>query len=329
MKLLSLPLVLVAFVLLGCRKAERFADYDNEEEVAVFFESRQNEKVLAELEKKKGELTKKLTEPGEEEDPRELEEDLADTNRRLGNPEFFSYATMTDLPGDLSWEKGLDQPEIGSSRARKGGTFNTYLPSLAFPPTIRSIGKNANNGFRSEHWDNIEMALVSLHPNTMETIPGLADHWAVGTDGRTVYFRINEEARWSDGRPVTVDDFFMTFYVCLSEYITGPWYRQYYGTMFENITRYDDRHLSVRLANKKPRPEYYASLTPYSRHFYREFGPDFEERYNWRVRPTTGAYRIREEDVVKGRSITLTRVNDWWAKGTRYNRYRFNVGIRL
>ena len=326
MKLRSLPLVLVALALLGCGEAERFADYDNEEEVAVFYASRQNEKVLAELEKKKEELTEKLAEPGEEEDPGELEEDLADTNRRLGNPEFFTYnATMADLPGDLSWEEGLDQPEIGSSRARKGGTFNTYLPSLAFPPTIRSIGKNANNGFRSEHWDNIEMALVSLHPNTMETIPGLADRWAVGTDERTVYFRINEKARWSDGRPVTVEDFFMTFYVCLSEYITGPWYRQYYGTMFENITRYDDRHLSVRLANKKPRPEYYASLTPYSRHFYREFGPDFEERYNWKVRPTTGAYRIREEDVVKGRSITLTRVNDWWAGDTRYNRYRFNV----
>ena len=169
------------------------------------------------------------------------------------------------------------------------------------------------------------MALVSLHPNSMETIPGLADRWAVGKDGRTVYFRINERAKWSDGRQVTVEDFFMTFYVSLSDYVTGPWYRQYYGTMFENITRYDDQHLSVRLANKKPRPEYYASLTPYSRYFYREFGPDFEERYNWRVRPTTGAYQIFDEDVVKGRSITLTRVKDWWAKDTKYNRYRYNV----
>ncbi|MDP7107716.1 MAG: hypothetical protein QGH41_11595, partial [Roseibacillus sp.] len=109
MKLRSLPLVLVALALLGCGEAERFADYDNEEEVAVFYASRQNEKVLAELEKKKEELTEKLAEPGEEEDSGELEEDLADTNRRLGNPEFFTYnATMADLPGDLSWEEGLD-----------------------------------------------------------------------------------------------------------------------------------------------------------------------------------------------------------------------------
>ena len=310
--------------LIGCGESERFASYDNNDEVKGFFQTR-NKEVLVNLQEMKVELSKKISEPGDSDKIEDLERDQLNNERRLKSPEFFTYAAMEDLPKNLLWKEGMDQPEIGSPLAKKGGIFNTYLPSLAFPPTIRSIGKNANNGFRSEHWDNIEMALVSLHPNTMETIPGLADRWAVGEDGRTVYFRINEMATWSDGRPVTVDDFFMTFYVCLSEYITGPWYRQYYGTMFENITRYNDKYLSVRLANKKPRPEYYASLTPYSRYFYREFGPDFEERYNWRARPTTGAYQILDEDVVKGRSITLTRVKDWWAKESKYNRYRYNV----
>ena len=325
MKVVRIFSLLLLVLLHGCDTGKEYIDYDNQEEVTGFRKTH-NDKVLDELQTKKEELSKQIADqPEKEEDQAKLEEELANTNRRLGYPEFFKVATMNDLPNDLSWEDGMGQPELGSPRARKGGTFNTYLPSLAFPPTIRSIGKNANNGFRSEHWDYIEMALVSLHPNTMETIPGLADRWAVGEDGRTVYFRINKEARWSDGNPVTVEDFFMTFHVCLSEYITGPWYRQYYGTMFENITRYDDKHLSVRLANKKPKPEYYASLTPYSRVFYREFGPDFEDRYNWRVRPTTGAYAIKNEDVIKGRSITLSRVKDWWARDAKYYRHRFNV----
>ena len=324
MRALHISFLFVVVVLFGCDSKKEFADFDNEEEVDGFRVSR-NEAVLKELGTKKEEIAKQLAEPGEQ-DRDKLEEDLANTNRRLAYPEFFTYdATLEDLPKGLSWKDGLDQPELGSARAKKGGTFSTYFSGLSFPPTIRSIGKNANNSFRSEHWDNVEMALVSLHPNTMETIPGLADRWAVGEDGRTVYFRINEKASWSDGNPVTVDDFFMTFHISLSEYVTGPWYRDYYGTMFENITRYDDRHLSVRLANKKPKPEYYASLTPYSRVFYREFGIDFEERYNWRVRPTTGAYRIRKEDVIKGRSITLSRVKDWWAEEQKYYRYRFNV----
>jgi len=310
----------------GCGEPDRFEPYDNTTEVARFYEG-YNEKVLKELKDDLEELAAKLAAmPAEAEEREGLEEALANTRRRLKSPEFFSFASMSDLPGGLEWKTGMEEPEIGSPEARKGGTFNTYFPSLAFPPTIRSIGKNANNGFRAEHWDNIEMGLVGLHPNTMRTIPGIADRWAVAPDGRTVYFHIDEEARWSDRAPVTVEDFFMTFYVCLSEYITGPWYRQYYGEMFENITRYDDRHLSIRLAHLKPQPEHYAGLAPYARHFYREFGPDFEERYAWRPRPTTGAYVIRGEDIVKGRSITLTRVRDWWARDHKYYRYRFNAG---
>ncbi|MDX1680022.1 MAG: extracellular solute-binding protein, partial [Akkermansiaceae bacterium] len=241
------------------------------------------------------------------------------------SPEFFTFASMEDLPADLEWKTNWDSPDIGSQDARKGGTFHTFFPALSFPPTIRTIGRDANNGFRGEHWDQIEMGLVDLHPNTLEVIPGLADRWAVGEDGRTIYYRIDEKASWSDGEPVTADDFFMTFYISLSEYITGPWYRQYYGEMFENITRYDDKHISIRLAHLKPIPEYWGAITPYAAHFYSEFGPDFEDRYNWRTRPTTGAYVMKPEDIVKGRSITMTRVKDWWAKDRKYVRNRFNA----
>jgi microcin C transport system substrate-binding protein len=59
-------------------------------------------------------------------------------------------------------------------------------------------------------------------------------------------------------------------------------------------------------------------------------GPDYVERYQWRFVPTTGAYEVRDEDVRKGRSMTLTRVRDWWAKDNRYYRNRFNPDkIRL
>jgi microcin C transport system substrate-binding protein len=41
----------------------------------------------------------------------------------------------------------------------------------------------------------------------MEMIPGLANEWAVSEDGRTIYFRIDPEARYSDGVPVRARDF--------------------------------------------------------------------------------------------------------------------------
>ncbi|MGA0898871.1 MAG: extracellular solute-binding protein [Luteolibacter sp.] len=319
-------LLLPLLILSGCSDTDLYAPYDCEEEKRAFFKSR-TEVIIKEQSQIKEKLLKELEELPEEaaEATRmELEKKLANAERRLLSPEFFSFASIDDLPDDLDWNTNWDSPDIGSPEAKKGGTFNTFFGSLSFPPTIRTIGSEANNGFRGEHWDFIEMGLVNLHPNTLEIIPGIADRWAVDPNGRTVYYRIDEKATWSDGTPVTADDFFMTFYIALSEYITGPWYRQFYGEMFENITRYDDKHISIRLANLKPMPAYWAAITPYAAHFYSEFGPDFEDRYNWRCRPTTGAYIIKPKDIVKGRSITMSRVKNWWARDRKYTRNLFN-----
>lgn len=319
-------LLLPLLILSGCSDTDLYAPYDCEEEKRAFFKSR-TEVIIKEQSQIKEKLLKELEELPEEaaEAKRmELEKKLANAERRLLSPEFFSFASIDDLPDDLDWNTNWDSPDIGSPEAKKGGTFNTFFGSLSFPPTIRTIGSEANNGFRGEHWDFIEMGLVNLHPNTLEIIPGIADRWAVDPNGRTVYYRIDEKATWSDGTPVTADDFFMTFYIALSEYITGPWYRQFYGEMFENITRYDDKHISIRLANLKPMPAYWAAITPYAAHFYSEFGPDFEDRYNWRCRPTTGAYIIKPKDIVKGRSITMSRVKNWWARDRKYTRNLFN-----
>ncbi|MGE9266596.1 MAG: ABC transporter substrate-binding protein, partial [Verrucomicrobiales bacterium] len=45
----------------------------------------------------------------------------------------------------------------------------------------------------------------------------------------------------------------------------------------------------------------------------------------WQVPPTTGAYTVREGDIVKGVSVTLSRVDDWWAKDRKFYRHRYNA----
>lgn len=37
--------------------------------------------------------------------------------------------------------------------------------------------------------------------------PGVAESWQISPDGRTYTFRLRDDARWSDGRPVTAGDF--------------------------------------------------------------------------------------------------------------------------
>ncbi|MGC4015185.1 MAG: ABC transporter substrate-binding protein [Luteolibacter sp.] len=90
------------------------------------------------------------------------------------------------------------------------------------------------------------------------------------------------------------------------------------------IATYGDDYVCIRLGFPKPLAAAFAAVIPFQEDFYKEFGPDFEKRYNWRPRPSAGAYVIRKEDIDKGRSISLTRVKDWWAKDKKFFRYRFN-----
>lgn len=38
-------------------------------------------------------------------------------------------------------------------------------------------------------------------------VPGVARHWTLSADGRTYHFDLRPDAKWSDGTPVTADDF--------------------------------------------------------------------------------------------------------------------------
>lgn len=242
---------------------------------------------------------------------------------RLSLGDYLKLGDPSEIPDDLTWENGMDQPEIGDPAAEKGGVFRRYIPS--FPPTIRPFGDNSNNSFRGDLYDYINLPMVALHPETMEMIPGLANEWAVSKDGRTIYFRIDPEARYSDGVPVNARDFLVEAYLRVSDNIVNPYGKQYYRENIAQIAMYDDRTLSVTLPEAKIyAPAIAGSITPSPPHFYQEYGPDYTERYQWRFPPTTGAYELLPEDIEKGTAITQTRVNDWWARDRKYYRHRFN-----
>ncbi len=237
--------------------------------------------------------------------------------------DYLKTSSPADIPPDLVWQDGMDQPEIGDPAARKGGVFRRYVET--FPPTIRPFGDNSNNSFRGDLHDDIELSLVSLHPETMELIPGLAREWALAPDGRTVYFRIDPEARYSDGKPVLARHFQMGAYIRVSDHVVNPYQKQYYRENLAQIAVYDDLTLSVSV----PEANLFAasiagSLLPASPDFYAEYGADYTERYQWRFPPTTGAYEVLGDGIVKGASITQTRVMDWWARDRKYYRHRFN-----
>jgi microcin C transport system substrate-binding protein len=242
---------------------------------------------------------------------------------RLALGDYLKIGQAADIPANLVWENGMNQPEIGDPAARKGGVFRRFIPT--FPPTIRPFGDNSNNSFRGDLYDYIEMPLVTLHPETMEMIPGAAREWAVSEDGRTIYFRLDPQACYSDGVPVRARDFLVSAYLRVSDHIINPYSKQYFRENIAQIAMYDDLTLSISLPEAKIyAPAIAGALTPSPPHFYAEYGSDYSERYQWRFPPTNGAYEVLPQDIIKGASITQTRVKNWWARDRKYYRYRFN-----
>ena len=105
------------------------------------------------------------------------------------NPDFFRFRTAADLPGNLDWQNGSGLAEMGSPEAKKGGT--EYRAIQDFPRTLRTIGPDSNGGFRGYLLDNVAMKLAWLHQDEPGFIPGLANEWALGDDGTTVYVRLD------------------------------------------------------------------------------------------------------------------------------------------
>ena len=252
------------------------------------------------------------------------------------HPEFFHYKTPADIPADLVWDDGMDLPDLGSPNAKKGGMMNFWVQD--FPRTLRTVGPDSNGSFRPWILDDNAIPFAERHPNDTSLTadgfhyyPGIADRWALDKATKTVYVHINPKAKWNDGVPITTNDVFFNFYFYRSPNIKAPWYNNFYGTKYAGVTRFDDLTFAIHLPEL--RPDIYAmglEITPTPEHFYTEFGEDFPERYQWKFAPSTGPYTVRPEDVDKGRSITLTRVKDWWAKDNKYYHYRFNPDrIRL
>ena len=224
------------------------------------------------------------------------------------------------LPEGLEWVTNVNDPVWSSPEATIGGTFNTSV--LSFPLTLRTVGPDSNDSF-SAYKRYTNLGLVSIHPNTLNFIPQLATHWAFGPDGKTVYYRLDPDARWSDGELVTADDYLFTIDFMRSEHIVAPWYNNHYTNQIVSVAKYDDYTISVEGATAKPREEllYEYGLNPTPRHFHK-LDENWVQDYNWRSEPGTGAYRISR--VEKGQFVEFGRNEDWWGNDKRYLAKRFN-----
>ena len=218
------------------------------------------------------------------------------------------------------WETNTSFDLIGDPRAVKGGVFRQAI--YEFPGTLRLYGPEHNSAFNyGIAGPYVYETLLTLHPTTLEYMPGLATHWQISADKLSYRFRINPNARWADGQPVVADDVVATWNLVMDKGIQDPSAQLVYGK-FERPVAESKYIVSVKSKQLNWRNFLYfsQSLLLFPAHVLKSVdGAAYVRDYNFKMIPGSGPYVINESDVVKGKSVSVRRRKDYWAENDRRN----------
>jgi microcin C transport system substrate-binding protein len=220
------------------------------------------------------------------------------------------------------WTTSTDFELIGDPRALKGGVFRESQPN--FPGTLRIFGPEANTILNFMIQNMVYEPLLWIHPTTLEFIPAIATHWQISPDKLTYRFRINPNARFSDGQPVTSEDVVASWSFMMDKGLQEPMGQLVFAKFDKPVaeSKYIVR-VKCNQLNWRNFLYFAADLPIFSAHVLKNVdGATYVKDFNFKLLPGSGAYVVRDSDIVKGRSIVLRRRPDYWAA-----KYRKNVGL--
>ena len=172
--------------------------------------------------------------------------------------------------------------------------------------------------------------LLTLDPGHLRVMPGAARDWQVSEDGRTYRFHLREDARWSNGDPVTAADFVYSWRRALLPALGNNYaYMLYYLSNAEAFHRgeladfsevgvkaVDDLTLEVELDNPTPFFPHlltHMSYYPVHRGTIEAFGAADERGTRW-TRPGNyvgnGPFKLKEWTL--NRRIVVEKNEQYW-----------------
>ncbi len=222
------------------------------------------------------------------------------------------------------WKTGALTDEemkiLTSPEAVKGGEFKFSVTD--FPATFRPYGKDENSQVSRLIAGSVYEGLLTVNPLTLEFLPVLASHWKIGEDGQTYWFRLDPNARFSDGGRVTSEDVIATYKLATDEKILSPYTNTFYGGYDppEAISPYI---FKVRAKDNGWKNLLYFSGTSIlpARILNEIDGGEFLEKYQYDMVPGSGPYIVQSENTIKGKAVSMTRRTNYWAE-----EYPSNVG---
>ena len=222
----------------------------------------------------------------------------------------------------LGFETNTDFNLKGSSKAKKGGVFVNSFTS--YPNSFRTTGKESNTQVLGMIGEMVYEQLLNVDFQTMKYYPSLATHWKISEDKQTFWYRLDPNARWSDGKRVVSADIKATIGLRTDKGILAPSTNETYGkykveVISDYIFKVTTTEVNFRLFY------YFSGMIIYPNHHLNKIDGDmFLEKYHWKMLPGTGAYVLDEKKTVKGSTIFLRRRSDYWAADKKRNIGLFN-----
>lgn len=210
-----------------------------------------------------------------------------------------------------------DAPKGGVLNQVAVGTFNSFNPYV-----IQGVAAFGLADFGGGMLYDTLMS-DSLDQGSTQ-YPQIAEALQYPNDFSWVKFKLNPNAKWHDGQPITVDDVIWSFDVLKKQ---SPLYNKYYGDV-EKAETTGDHEVTFTFSQKGNRelPQIMGQLAVLPKHWWEGKDPQGKQRDI--TRPTleiplgSGAYKIKS--AVPGRSVVWERVTDYWGKDLPENVGRNN-----
>lgn len=185
--------------------------------------------------------------------------------------------------------------------------------------------------------------LVKKDARTLEPVPGVAERWEISGDGKTYIFHLRDNARWSNGDPLTAEDFVWSWWRALQPALGNLYAYMLFPVLnaeaYANgkitdfsqvgVKALDARTLEVRLTNPTP---YFLQLLdhqstyPVHRATIEKFGAPDERGTRWtRAGNYVGNGPFVLESWKLNKIITVRKNPQYWgADSVRLNGIDFH-----
>ncbi|MFM2422055.1 MAG: hypothetical protein RL291_585 [Pseudomonadota bacterium] len=225
--------------------------------------------------------------------------------------------SLIDAP---KMQPGFKHFEWVNPNAPKGGRFRMYSPG-----TFDSFNQFAVQGVPTSAVALIYDSLFTSTPDEASTSYGSVAEWvSYPPDFTYATFGLRKEAKFHDGKPITVEDVIFSVDAIRK---ASPNYRSYWADVVA-VEKTGEHEVTFRFkkAGNREMPHIVGDVPVLPKHFWEGKNAEGEQRDITRpLRETplgSGPYKIKSMDM--GRSVVVERVKDWWAADLPVNKGQWN-----